>query len=729
MAAKEMKKATESLTCPVCLEIFKNPKYLPCYHSCCEKCLEKLHSQSKIICPECREQVIVPDEGVKSLPNNFLINHLIDELIVQRKIEGNGEEKEVKCDNCFDTDPVVSFCLRCSLFLCHVCNESHKRERRSASHMQDIIPLTELKSSENIPMRAKTEALMCEKHSIELLFYCETCEELICMYCAMKDHDGVKQLVGKHRKELNKVTAPIKEILDSLTEVRENLDKMVIAVQKCGDELEKDINCHYDEVMQNITKQKEEMTQYLQCIVSQKIKAIEMQIEELEHLREEMLNIAELKDQMEKSFDQEMLSAKKQVINHMEVAMKKYNEMDIQPLQSATMEFMPIRESFPRFGKLLIHVDPVASEVVNLPQYAFVDQTIEFTIITKYGSGCYCSKGESQVSVQLQYVTGEIMVAKIRDNNDGSYTVSFAPEQAGKANLFVSVNGLHIRENPYTIMVHRSYLAVSKPSSIVDSSGKMGQLWSIAFNQNGMWAVTDSSKHRIYLFNEQNELVLKFGAHGSSSGHFNLPYGVAFDADNYLYIVDGGNHRVQKFNITSRYLLQFGSKGSNSGQLNNPHGVSIHDDKVYVADSNNQRISVFQKSGKFCYIIGEGQLDAPYDLSVNRNNLLLVVDHNQHCVCTFTLEGKFVSKFGSKGNLWGQLTEPCNLITDINDCILVSDTGNHRVLIFDKDGNCFGCITTCTGQFNCPRGIALSSNGSIYINDSSNKIIKVFSTF
>ena len=233
------------------------------------------------------------------------------------------------------------------------------------------------------------------------------------------------------------------------------------------------------------------------------------------------------------------------------------------------------------------------------------------------------------------------------------------------------------------------------------------------------------------VFDKHSELIVKIG---SRSGRFHCPYGVAFDASNHLYVSDGGNHRVQKFDAMGNYLLQFGSKGASDGQFHNPRGVTICGDKMYVADCNNNCISVFQTTnGEFCHVIGKGHLDAPYDLFVNTNNLLLVVDHDQYCVCTFTLEGGFVSKFGSKGKHWGQLNEPCSIVTDLHDSIIVTENGNNRILIFDKDGNCINCIGSVVGsspsEFNSPCGVALSANGSIYINDSANKRIQVFSTF
>ena len=739
MAAKEVKKATENLSCPVCFQVYKHPKYLPCYHSYCEECLEKLCTpECKITCPECRKEVNVSKEEVKSLPNNFLINRLVDELILECKVEG---EEVVQCDNCDENDPVVSYCPNCNVFLCHVCNESHKRDRKSVGHMQNIVPFTELKSSKEIPICTNAKTLLCRKHNIELLFYCEECEELVCVYCTTKEHSGhnhdaVKQLAKKHREELKNATTPIKGMIDNLSKACKTLDNMVKEIQKCGNKVEQNIDQYYNEMIQKLTKQKEDTKQQLQYIVSQKTKAIAQQKEELECMQEKVNSIVELGDAIEKSSDQEMMSAKKQIINRVQELTDKYKKLNIHPVQSATMEFMPTEETFPNFGQLFMHIDPSSSEIANLPQYAFIDQTVEFTITTKYCSGHYCSRGGSQIFVQLEYdaTEEEITVAQVKDNNDGSYTVSFSPKQNGKAKLFVSINGLQIREDPYILMVRKTYLAVSKPTNIVDNNGSMGQPWGIAFSQNGMWAVTDAAKHCVYLFDEQDQLAVKIGSRGSNSGRFHSPYGVSFDADNNLYVVDGGNHRVQKFDVTGDFQLQFGSKGSNSGQLNNPHGIIVHDDKVYVADSNNHHISVFQKnSGEYCCNIGKGHLDVPYDLTINTENQLLVVDHHQHSICSFTLEGEFINKFGSKGKYWGKLKNPSSLVTDLYGFILVADCGNHCISIFDKDGKCINCIGSINGslagEFNFPHGVAISLDGSIYITDSANKRIQVFSTF
>lgn len=113
MATRDVKLAIENLTCPVCYQLFKNPKYLPCYHSYCEECLGKMKVESKILCPECRKEATVPEGGVKNFENNFFINRLVDQLVLNRKMEG---EEEVKCDECEEDESAVAYCPDCNCF-------------------------------------------------------------------------------------------------------------------------------------------------------------------------------------------------------------------------------------------------------------------------------------------------------------------------------------------------------------------------------------------------------------------------------------------------------------------------------------------------------------------------------------------------------------------------------------------------------------------------------------
>ena len=399
MAAKDVKMATDNLGCPVCYQLFRNPKYLPCHHSYCEQCLEKIQVQSKIICPECRKEAIVPPGGVKDLDSNYFINHLVDKFILKCKVEG---EAEVKCDECRGEDPIVAFCPDCNLFLCHFCNEYHKRSNKFRGH--GIVPLTELRSKKDVAIRPKPKAMMCREHDIELLFYCETCDQLLCMYCTVKYHighnlDTVKKVVGKHRQELKKITAPVEEMIRGLSDTHDNIEKMRNKIRQQDDEVNKKIDRHYDEVIQKLMEQKEQLKQQVHDTVSQKVKAVTTQLEEVEYAQADVLSVKELNDAVEKSSDQEVLSVKKQVIDRMQHITDKYRKVNLPPVQQATMEFVPTKEAFPKFG-LVCSVDPPNCKV-SIPKYGIKGRKTEFTTITKLNNG---SRGGSQVSVVVTVV-------------------------------------------------------------------------------------------------------------------------------------------------------------------------------------------------------------------------------------------------------------------------------------------------------------------------------------
>ena len=724
MAAKEV---TDNLSCPVCYQIFQNPKYLPCYHSYCEKCLEKVQANSKIICPECREEATVPTGGVKDLPNNFFINRLVDELVLKHKVEG---EAEVLCELCKENDTAVTFCRDCSAFLCQVCNEAHKRNKQSCNHI--IVSLTELRAKSDVPIQAKPKTPMCKKHDQELLFYCETCEELVCVYCTVKDHaghehDSVKLLASKHRDELKSVTAPIEKMITNLSEAFSNIEKMQTVLKKQGDVAAKKMDQHYDELVQNLTEQKEQMKERANDTVQHGLNGMMEQLAEVKSLQARVLKVKELKDAIEKSTDLELSSVRKQVIDQMHQVSTKYQQINIKPVKPAAVEYVRSDKPFPQFG--LVLNAPLLFEV-QLPKYALVDRITEVTIITKDSNGHRCSMQGTKMSVQLESSNRDATAVQVRDNNDGSHAALFVvPQVAEKMKLLVSVDGKHIEGSPFLIPV-RGYPVNDKHSKVVNDSENMGEPWGIAFGNNGIWATTDTSKHCVYVFNQQDRVMRKFGTGGSQSGQFNRPYKIAFDGGNQIYVADHNNHRVQKFDISGNYLMTIGSKGSKDGQLSGPVGVTVHNDslRVYVTESLNKRISVFEiLNGQFCFTITK-PLNKPYDVVVSKTGQLMVADYGNYCIYTFTLEGHLVNKFGTEGS--GQLREPCSLTVDKNNYILVTDTAHHRIIVFDSYGNyvhSFGSEGSTVGHFNRPRGIAVRFNGSIYVSDSWNKRIQIFS--
>ncbi|XP_065893275.1 E3 ubiquitin-protein ligase TRIM71-like [Dysidea avara] len=727
MAAKKMKLVAGHLTCPVCYELYKKPKYLPCYHSYCEECLAKLQVGSNITCPECRITSVVPSGGVKNLPNNFFINRIVDEIALKEKLEG---DEDVKCDNCIRDDPGIVLCVDCGVFLCNHCHESHKYSREYQGH--HMMMLKEIRSErKDVIVRPKPKPMLCEEHDLELNFYCETCEQLVCHYCTTMDHrleDGHKhntarKMASKQRAELDKIMEPVEKMINGLAKAHKKVSSTRDRIGSQATEVEQQIDVYYEQLQQRLQQQREDLKKELREVSTQKKKSVSLQLEQMEYTQAQLESVKELSEAVKSGSDQEALFVKKQVAEDVKRLTSDYNKLNTEPVESSTLEFGEYDKSFPIFGRLL------SSEykLLNFPEHVVKGRETKFQVVS---SKHPYNKTGRQITVQAQPRT-DVITVPVKDNQDGSYTAFFVANQTGEVKLSISINGEHIKGSPFSVQVHQ-YSALDKPNKIVNDGGRMGKPWGIAFGKDGVWAVADHYNHCVCIFDSQDQLVRRFGSKGLANGQFDSPAGLAFDANNHLYVVERYNDRVQKFDINGGYLLKFGKKGNGNGELDCPLGIALHNDIVFVADQCNHRISVFQCDGQFMHIIGSGKLDRPFDLAVTNINQVLVADWDRHCISIFTLDGNYVGMFGTQGSDRGQLNKPSGITVDLYGFIMVTEEDNHRVSIFDKYGvfiHCFGSRGSSAGQFSSPCGIACSPNGSVYVSDCVNKRIQIFSDY
>ena len=96
MAESKILVSCDVVTCSLCLETFKEPKVLPCFHTFCFSCLkdytESRNSNIEFPCPLCKKNVKIPNKDVKTFPNNFLIQKMLDE--VEKKPTNNNAQIE-----------------------------------------------------------------------------------------------------------------------------------------------------------------------------------------------------------------------------------------------------------------------------------------------------------------------------------------------------------------------------------------------------------------------------------------------------------------------------------------------------------------------------------------------------------------------------------------------------------------------------------------------------------
>ena len=122
-----LRNLTKQVTCSICLETFKEPKIISCFHTFCCECLEK-HARvsqrhEKFRCPECQAEIHLPQGNrFEALPTSFFHNSLLNILAVRQ----SGDGTNVTCGNCNKTSSNVHYCFDCARFMCPECLNAHE---------------------------------------------------------------------------------------------------------------------------------------------------------------------------------------------------------------------------------------------------------------------------------------------------------------------------------------------------------------------------------------------------------------------------------------------------------------------------------------------------------------------------------------------------------------------------------------------------------------------------
>ena len=259
--------------------------------------------------------------------------------------------------------------------------------------------------------------------------------------------------------------------------------------------------------------------------------------------------------------------------------------------------------------------------------------------------------------------------------------------------------------------------------------------------------VTDAINHRVYVFNPDGRLlstfgdkqlvtplyiaknpingnlyvsdrrkraVLIFGTDGTYLGVFNPklpksqlpkfktggvqwePVAIAFGPDGTFYATEILNgHRLVIFDPTGKFVKSVGGAGivikADQGPevFQFPNGVKVHKGLVYVSDSNNRRIQIFDKAGTYQRLLVTAGLPRGFDFlkpfrgqDKNASDKLVVIDTLAHDATIWNAKGDKIVNFGEQGVLDGQFEYPNDASVAINNKIFITDTANARVQVW-----------------------------------------------
>lgn len=306
--------------------------------------------------------------------------------------------------------------------------------------------------------------------------------------------------------------------------------------------------------------------------------------------------------------------------------------------------------------------------------------------------------------------------------------------------------------DPNSNAVGPRYSYFSKVRTFAGSKREFGEPFGIAINEGKVY-VSDGDRGKIWRISAAGE-VSEF-----ASG-LDTPSGIAFDSNGDLIVADSGSHTIKKINSKGEIVAIAGVEGQSGfadgdtrGSLfNGPIGVAVAPDgTIFVSDTYNDRIRVIEK-GKVATLAGSSRgfadgvrsnakFDTPLGIAI-WNDKVLVADSGNRRIRMIELDGTTQTFAGSGGGelrdgtlASASFVELAAIAVDKNGLIFIADGNAIRMAglrafpfietISDddrgfRDGNAY------RARFNRPSGLAVDENGELFVADSNNQAVRLF---
>ncbi|CAC5373683.1 TRIM56 [Mytilus coruscus] len=228
------------LTCTICLETFKQPKYLPCLHTFCESCIStyivstvKGDKSEGFKCPVCRRLVPIGEikenshTWARTLPGNHFVVSMIDRKAMKKA--------EKLCDACSSksvSQKAISWCSICDEAYCYTCESNHRTYKMARNHK--IVPIKDI--NEDTSIYNICAFVACDEHPDKTIeIYCKDHSQPCCTICATVHHRKCEHVITidkavsgvKESKKAKELTKKLKEASYKLEGFIQNRNKNI----------------------------------------------------------------------------------------------------------------------------------------------------------------------------------------------------------------------------------------------------------------------------------------------------------------------------------------------------------------------------------------------------------------------------------------------------------------------------------------------------------------------
>lgn len=267
----------------------------------------------------------------------------------------------------------------------------------------------------------------------------------------------------------------------------------------------------------------------------------------------------------------------------------------------------------------------------------------------------------------------------------------------------------------------------------------------MAFGPDGALYVVDMRNARVQQFAADGTFIRQFGSLGHGDGQFwreanRGPTGIAVGRDGAVYVADTWNYRIQKFTADGQFVAKWGTyvnlvtgpQGGDRTGLYGPRGIAVGPNgDLYVTDTGNGRVVVYGPDGAFRREFGSkgagpSQLDEPVGIAVAADGArVYVADSNNARISIFDAQGTPVAQWAVDDWRGKSYFEPY-LALDGNGVLYATSSTTRQVLKLNAAGQIVargsGGVAASEG-FSAPFGIAIAPAGQIYVSDGTKNVV------
>ena len=259
--------------------------------------------------------------------------------------------------------------------------------------------------------------------------------------------------------------------------------------------------------------------------------------------------------------------------------------------------------------------------------------------------------------------------------------------------------------------------------------------YGIAIDSKGLVYAADQRVGAVFIFNTETRdtQMIRNGV----EAHFGWINGLAIDDDDRLFVSDGKMHRVIIFNTKHEVENQV-TEG-----LVDPVGLAIDTSNrfLYVVDTQQDQVLVYDADslkllrrigtgGKNHFLTTPGDFGAPQCVAVDKDGNVYVTDTLNNRVEIFDADGNFISQFGKAGDGPGFFSRPKGIAVDGDGHIWVADSMQDRLQVFNRDGQLLTYIGQghgeLPGQFKALVGVAIDKNNKVFTTEQEPGRLQVF---